>query len=61
MVGDGEESEIRNYGSTAPYLRHNEGWNCCFVDGHVEWLSDYGHGWATPETTDPPWCKWGSK
>ena len=38
-------------------LRHNDGWNMCFVDGHVEWLPDIGTG-PTVETTDPPWCHW---
>jgi len=59
LVGDAEENSSGYIQHSLSYicLRHNDGWNMCFVDGHVEWLPDIGTG-PTVETTDPPWCHW---
>jgi len=61
LVGDAKcpsSGYIQNASHALPCLRRNDGWNCCFVDGHVEWLSDSPPMGAPSGTTDPPWCHW---
>jgi len=58
LVGDsGTTANYIQHSLTHICLRHNDGWNCCFVDGHVEWLPGLGAG-PIVGTTDPPWCLW---
>jgi len=37
-IGNGAWIDPGNYD---PKLRHSEGWNVYFVDGHIEWLNTY--------------------